>query len=935
MYTKNASPYIHDNNITENTALWGGGVYIASGGRPLFYHNLISDNNATHEGGGLHIVGSTSPLVIENTIMDDSAGEKGGGIYCYFDASPTITGNTIRRNKAPQRGGGIMIWRLNNCAVSDNSIDHNYGGIGGGIYCEDDSYIKHNIITVNSSYLGGGIGLATSDAAPEIDSNTITYNAATGGGGGIYCGGYSHPLIEWNEIHQDSASSGSGIYCDTSFAKIRNNIISNNQGDHSGGTGIFCEHGTDTISFNNISNNISGNGIKCHDGHALIEHNTISGNGATGITTAGYSIASIRGNCVQSNLGTGIYCNGLSASLYGNIVSRNAGYSGGGLYGSGAIKANNNIFLGNSATNGGGMYISSGNDTLRNNVTYGNRATHGGGISCDSSNLFVTSTICWADTSTIGGEIDTNRSTPSIIFSDVEGGWAGRGNLNLDPLFKNPLQGDLHLMSIQCGDEHDSPCINMGDSAFIDSLLDCSWGLGNIYSDMGAYGGGIRQGGIINVPGDRETIQLAIQTSHVNDTVLVHPGIYHEHIIFGGKSVMVGSLFITTGDTSYISATVIDGGGTSTVVKFQSHEDSTSIIIGLTITGGNYYEGGGITCWLSSPSIIHNIVRNSTSRDGGGGIYCYYSSPKINFNIIRNNSQTGDWGAGGIYCEYSEARIANNVIYGNSTARFGGGISLIGSDAIITNNVISGNIALSGGALWNLADPVLVNNIIWGDTIPPDSSEIFNEYGHHPMITYCDIHGGWQGNGNVDFNPLFRNPAIGDYALMSAACGHPYDSPCIDMGDDAISDEVLDCSHGLGLARSDMGAFGGNSYDTPTDIDDGGNNNTPLPGRSSLSQNYPNPFNPTTTMRFSLPSQGSSNEEDKAGQSASGLAGGSFMSLKVYDVLGREVSTLVFQEMKPGRYERTFDGNGFSSGVYFARLQSGNFTAIRKMILVR
>ena len=108
-----------------------------------------------------------------------------------------------------------------------------------------------------------------------------------------------------------------------------------------------------------------------------------------------------------------------------------------------------------------------------------------------------------------------------------------------------------------------------------------------------------------------------------------------------------------------------------------------------------------------------------------------------------------------------------------------------------------------------------------------------------------------------------------------------------------------------------------------------------VPSEFELQQNYPNPFNPTTTMRFSLPSQGSSNEEDKAGQSASGLAGGSFMSLKVYDVLGREVSTLVFQEMKPGRYERTFDGNGFSSGVYFARLQSGNFTAIRKMILVR
>ena len=109
-----------------------------------------------------------------------------------------------------------------------------------------------------------------------------------------------------------------------------------------------------------------------------------------------------------------------------------------------------------------------------------------------------------------------------------------------------------------------------------------------------------------------------------------------------------------------------------------------------------------------------------------------------------------------------------------------------------------------------------------------------------------------------------------------------------------------------------------------------------LPGHFALLQNFPNPFNPTTTIRFSLPFQGSSNAEGKAGQPASGLAGeGSFVSLKVYDVLGREVATLEDQQMKPGRYQRTFDGTGLASGVYFSRLQSGNFTAIRKMLLVR
>ena len=60
-----------------------------------------------------------------------------------------------------------------------------------------------------------------------------------------------------------------------------------------------------------------------------------------------------------------------------------------------------------------------------------------------------------------------------------------------------------------------------------------------------------------------------------------------------------------------------------------------------------------------------------------------------------------------------------------------------------------------------------------------------------------------------------------------------------------------------------------------------------------------------------------------------------FVSLKVYDVLGREVATLADQEMKPGRYQRTFDGTGLASGVYVSRLQSGNVSAIRKLLLVR
>lgn len=88
------------------------------------------------------------------------------------------------------------------------------------------------------------------------------------------------------------------------------------------------------------------------------------------------------------------------------------------------------------------------------------------------------------------------------------------------------------------------------------------------------------------------------------------------------------------------------------------------------------------------------------------------------------------------------------------------------------------------------------------------------------------------------------------------------------------------------------------------------------PGKFELRQNYPNPFNPTTTISFTLPSK-------------------SFVSLKVFDVLGREISTLVSEEMPAGTYTRQWKAGRLASGVYFYRLQTGSFTETKKLVLLR
>ncbi len=101
-----------------------------------------------------------------------------------------------------------------------------------------------------------------------------------------------------------------------------------------------------------------------------------------------------------------------------------------------------------------------------------------------------------------------------------------------------------------------------------------------------------------------------------------------------------------------------------------------------------------------------------------------------------------------------------------------------------------------------------------------------------------------------------------------------------------------------------------------TDVNDEANYN---PENFSLAQNYPNPFNPSTKINFSIP-QGTSREN---------------VSLKVFDMLGNEVATLVNEKKSAGNYEIKFDASGLSSGIYLYTLQSGGFVETKKMIYLK
>ena len=91
---------------------------------------------------------------------------------------------------------------------------------------------------------------------------------------------------------------------------------------------------------------------------------------------------------------------------------------------------------------------------------------------------------------------------------------------------------------------------------------------------------------------------------------------------------------------------------------------------------------------------------------------------------------------------------------------------------------------------------------------------------------------------------------------------------------------------------------------------------TPLPTMFALDQNYPNPFNPSTVISFALPRE-------------------LFVTLKVYDVLGRETATLVSERRAAGYYHERFNASSLASGIYFYRLSTPNFTKVAKMLLLK
>lgn len=308
------------------------------------------------------------------------------------------------------------------------------------------------------------------------------------------------------------------------------------------------------------------------------------------------------------------------------------------------------------------------------------------------------------------------------------------------------------------------------------------------------------------------------------------------------------------------------------------------------------------------------FIRNHAYGEGGAIKFTSDFHTEItNCRFIENDC---GYGGGAIHCYSVVGTKMTNCLFADNYTMYssGGAVGTLGSSNILyfANCTLSGNSAVTGdGGAVNLAfaNAYIVNTIVY-DNPGMYSDDINLDFGGYADIYYSDLTmpSGATGTNNIEEDPLFVNPANFDFTLQET-------SPCIDAGIAFFmfgADTLIDLSPDqYSGSAPDMGAFEYGMTGIEIDTED---SNAGL----RLLQSYPNPFSTNTFVIYRIPTD-------------------THVTLSVYDLLGREVRTIIDSTQPPGIYSVIWDGRNntgqsTATGTYLIRLRAGE-ESCSKMVM--
>ena len=731
-------------------------------GNVTLMHNTVTEN--TGGGSALYAysyssAGTSGNINLEENTISENSASYNVNVTSYSDSytsgTITITGNTITRNTAGAPGGGVVAYSgsgssgdSGNITLSNNTITGNSaGGYGGGVYAH--TYVSGDMVT------GGDITLTNNIIRGNTTAGDYTY------GGGLYAMTYASfgsgtsgsitltdNTIIGNTVQGEEYATGGGVRAGTSsdtgpsgaIFMMNNTIIGNAARGplnytYGGGVNVSSHSSSGTAGNLSLSNNTVKENYSAWDsGGVLAYSSTSSGTSGAVILTDN----NITGNRAETQYG-GVYANSGTAdvALTNNTISDNSAPYVGGAYvdaGDGDIMMINNIITGNNGSSGlgGGLCLGGtlGTRTLINNTVARNSAYNTGGVAVwkDDTTFNCYNNIMWGNTdSALAGDIaflGTGTGTMNGFnnnYADMYGTWNNGGgtNINVDPKFVDPDNGDFRLQS-------DSLCKDAGTTISVPSpglpSTDFEGDARQIDTnvDIGADEVSIVTTCVSTATGLQNALTAAVSNSK-DDVIMVQEGLYTRTGNFVYNSSQGHSITLLGGYESGCAGRVIDPAntvlystGSGSVLNLYNDTNGGNITVGgFSIQNGVATGfGGGVRATSDSDSgqagdvtLMDNIITGNTATTGGGV-------------FASSNADTGQSGA---------VTLADNIITGNTSNDQGGGVyassyGATGSDdVILTGNTIIENTAINyGGGASVIAGATsgqtgavtLINNIV-------------------------------------------------------------------------------------------------------------------------------------------------------------------------------------------------------------------------------